>query len=362
MTEPDPTEPPCPTGHHRDGTFRNNDIDFQAKSLAQVLRWKVAAARDGLPKPSAPAPRATPDLAFLHANATAGAAMHPAATWIGHATVLLQAGGLNVLTDPVFSERVSPVSFAGPKRHVAPGLALGELPRIDAVVVSHNHYDHLDAASVDALASQPGGPPLFLVPLGVRAWFEARGIARVAELDWWQEVEVGAARIAFVPAQHWSGRGLGDRLKTLWGGFALFTDDCHAYYTGDTAYCRDFERVHARYAARHGGAGRGFDLALIPIGAYAPRWFMRDQHVDADEAVRIHEDVHAVRSIGIHWGTFSLSDESLDDPPKALAAARAKRGIGAEAFGVLAIGETLRLPRRNAMLDRVSDDGVPDAA
>ncbi|MEP6739882.1 MAG: MBL fold metallo-hydrolase [Caldimonas sp.] len=330
----------------RDGGFQNNYIDFEPKGLGSLLKWRIEAARAGLPRPAQkPTPRVDPDLAFLRANANAGAAMEPALTWIGHATVLVQMGGINILTDPIFSERASPLSFVGPQRHVPPGLALDELPHIDVVLVSHNHYDHLDEASVRALAAQAGGAPLFVVPLGIKAWLAELGITNAVELDWWQSVHVGSTEIVFTPTQHWSSRSLGDRMKTLWGGYAVFAPDFQLFFAGDTAYSKDFADIHARFAARH-GPGRGFDAALIPIGAYEPRWFMSAQHVDPVQAVQIHLDLAAAHSIGIHWGTFELTDESLDEPPQALARARRERGLADDAFGVLAIGETRRLPRR----------------
>jgi N-acyl-phosphatidylethanolamine-hydrolysing phospholipase D len=250
----------------------------------------------------------------------------------------------------VFSDRASPVGFVGPRRAQPPGVALDKLPRIDVVLVSHNHYDHLDEASVKALARQAGGPPLFLVPLGVKAWFADIGITRVVELDRWdaQSVEgpAGPVEVVFTPAQHWSGRTLADRLATLWGGFAVFAPDLHLIYTGDTGYSPDFKEIRRRFATRQ--AEGGFDLALIPVGAYEPRWFMGTQHVNPAEAIQVHLDLGARRSVGVHWGTFSLSDESLDEPPRALERARREAGLGDADFGVMAIGQTLQLPRRRA--------------
>ncbi len=339
--------PPGSAPRDADGRFRNTGDDAVGKGLGEVLRWRWGAWRDDLPPaPQVPTPRVAPDLARLRANAVAGAAMQPAVTWIGHATALVQAGGLNVLTDPIFSERASPFSFIGPKRHLPPGIALGDLPPIDVVLVSHNHYDHLDGESVDALARQPGGPPLYVVPLGLKAWFAERGIARVVELDWWQAVDVNGSAFVLTPVQHWSSRSPTDRMRTLWGGWAVFSPDFQWFFAGDTAWSRDFAEVHARFAARHGGEGRGFDLALIPIGAYEPRWFMAAQHVNPAEAVRIHQTVRATRSIGVHWGTFSLTDEALDEPPRALARAAGEARLAADAFTTIAVGETVVLPRR----------------
>jgi N-acyl-phosphatidylethanolamine-hydrolysing phospholipase D len=343
----DPAKP-----HHRPDGFQNNYTDFQPRGLGEVLLWKIDAARQGLPpEPQTPTPVVAPDLGFIASNAVAGPAMVPAVTWIGHASALLQIptarGGLNVLTDPVFSERAGPLGFAGPKRAQPPGLLPGQLPRIDLVLISHNHYDHLDAASVDMLNAQAGGPPLFVVPLGIKPWLAARGITRVVELDWWDAHPHEGLEIVLTPAQHWSGRGVSDRLATLWGGFALFSPVFHAVYTGDTGYSKDFADIAARFAPRQTTAlGGGFDLALVPIGAYEPRWFMQTQHVNPDESVRIHRDLGAKRSMGVHWGTFNLTDEALDEPPRALAKARLAQGVADDHFFVLAIGQTRQLPRR----------------
>ncbi|HEY1090430.1 MAG TPA: MBL fold metallo-hydrolase [Burkholderiaceae bacterium] len=334
--------------HRGPGGFRNNYGASEGKSLGDVLRWRWDALRHGLPpKPVAPTPQVTPDLAFLHAN-NGEVQQQPAVTWIGHATVLAQLGGLTLLTDPMFSERASPFSFAGPRRHQPPGLTLAELPHIDLVLISHNHYDHLDAASVKALARQAGGSPLFVVPLGLKAWLHEQGIANAIELDWWDEhriqTHIGAVDVALVPAQHWSARGLTDRMRTLWGGFAVFAPDCQLFFAGDTGYSRDFADIQERYAKRQRDGG--FDIALLPIGAYEPRWFMSEQHVNVQEAVKIHRDLRAKRSLGVHWGTFELTDEALDEPPRVLAAHCAELGITPDEFFVLAIGQTERLAPR----------------
>lgn len=339
-----------PPGHHRAKGFQNNYLEFEPRGLMDFLKWRFAATRDGLPKPPAMAtPVVAPDIAFIHANAVAGPKMEPAITWIGHATMLAQFGGLNVITDPVFSERVSPLAFIGPKRRVPPGMSLAQLPHVDVVLISHNHYDHLDDASVRALEAQAGGAPVFIVPLGIKAWMAERGIADVVELDWWQSHSIATAAgpvdVFLTPVQHWSGRGLNDRLATLWGGYAVFAPDFHLFFTGDTAYSKDFADIHERFKARQAEGG-GFDVALIAVGAYEPRWFMTSQHVNPAEAVQIHLDVHAKRSIGIHWGTFELTDESLDEPPRQLAEARRAKGLADDAFTVMAIGETRKLPRR----------------
>lgn len=341
----DPSRP-----HHRPDGFQNNYAAFEPKSLAEVLRWRWNATRAGLPPPpQAPTPVVAPDLTLLHAYGASRGRAAPTVTWIGHATAMVQMGGVTLLTDPMFSQRASPLRFLGPQRHQPPGIALHDLPRVDLVLVSHNHFDHLDEASVTTLARQGGGSPLFVVPLGLGAWFAARGLRRVVELDWWDghALPGSAVEVVLVPAQHWSARGLTDRMKTLWGGFAVFAPDCHLHFAGDTAYSRDFTDVRERFAARQTIAlGGGFDLALLPIGAYEPRWFMAPQHVNVPEALQIHRDLGAKRSLGIHWGTFALTDEPLDAPPAELAAHRAACGMPADEFFVMAIGETRVLAPR----------------
>jgi N-acyl-phosphatidylethanolamine-hydrolysing phospholipase D len=334
--------------HHTATGFRNNYIDSVTKSLGDVLRWQWQRIRDRLPpKPTLPTPQTTADLDFIRRNAAAGTAMQPAVTWIGHATMLVQASGLNVLTDPVFSARVSPVQFAGPSRAQPPGIELRDLPRIDVVVISHNHYDHLDRASVKSLANQAGGAPLFLVPLGLKRWLAGLGIARAVELDWWDAHVHAGVEFQFTPAQHWSGRSLSDRNKTLWGAWAVLGADFHWFFTGDTGYSKDFEDARERFDPRQAPErGGGFDIALIAVGACLPRWFMRDQHVDLAEAVQIHRDLGAKRSVGVHWGTFALADDPLDQPLHDLAGACRDQEVAEESFFLLPIGGTRLLPRR----------------
>ena len=325
---------------NRSGPFHNNYSNQGPQGLLDLLHWQWAAAWQSLP----PAPRsATPsvpaNMKFLHANN--GSAQRPSVTWIGHATVLIQMGGLNILTDPVFSQRVSPISWIGPKRMQPPGIELAELPHIDVVVISHNHYDHLDLASVQALSRQAGGSPQFLVPLGLKAWFTTQNILSAIELDWWQSHSIGPLEVVFTPTQHWSGRGIADRKQSLWGGFALFAPNAQVFFAGDTAYSKDFADIRSHFAPRQ--TQGGFDVALIPIGAYEPVWFMGDQHVTPAQAVQIHFDLGAKRSMGIHWGTFELSDEALDEPPQALARARLAQNLDDSAFFVIALGETRQI-------------------
>jgi len=211
----------------------------------------------------------------------------------------------------------------------------------------------MDEASLRALARQPGGSPLFITPLGHRSWFARRGIGHVVELDWWDTHELPASPltastlVTLTPAQHWSSRTGADTMRSLWGGFAACAPDCHLFFAGDTAYSPDFVDIRRHFAERqHPELGGGFDLALLPIGAYEPRWFMKDQHCNPDEAVQIFQDLGCKRALAVHWGTFSLTDEPLDEPPRALARARAARGLGDDAFFTLPIGGTTRIATR----------------
>jgi N-acyl-phosphatidylethanolamine-hydrolysing phospholipase D len=255
-------------------------------------------------------------------------------TWIGHSTFLLQLGGLNVLTDPHFTGRASPFSFAGPERLAPPGLQLEQLPPVDLVLGSHNHYDHLDEGSVRQIAAAHPQAQ-FVVPLGLAAWFRRRGMDRVTELDWWQAADLGAARISAVPVQHFSGRGLHDRDATLWCGLVLELAGRRVFFAGDSGYSKDFADIAERFPH--------MDLSLLPIGAYDPRWFMAPVHVDPDEAVRIHQDLRSRLSVAMHWGTFRLTAEPLDEPPQRLARALDAAGIAPERFLVFRHGETRRL-------------------
>ena len=327
--------------HHAPRGFRNNYVGSVTKSLGDVLRWQFQRLRAGLP----PAPRlATPcqkaDLEFIHRNARPQG-MTPASTWIGHATTLMQASGLNVLTDPIFSRRASPLRFAGPARAYPAGLRIDELPHIDVVVISHNHYDHLDRDSILALSRQPGGSPLFLTPLGLKAWLRELQITNAVELDWWQHHSHQGVDFHCTPAQHWSGRGVRDRNQTLWCAWAVLGADFHWFFSGDTGYSQDFADTRRHLASRQSDdLGGGFDIALIAVGACLPRWFMSLQHVDLSEAVQVHLDLGAKRSLGVHWGTFSLSDEPLDQPLHELDAARVAKGVSEEQFFIMPIGAT----------------------
>ncbi|HET6786481.1 MAG TPA: MBL fold metallo-hydrolase, partial [Aquabacterium sp.] len=249
--------------------------------------------------------------------------------------------------------RCFPVQWAGPQRQTPPGMTLDQLPRIDVVLLSHNHYDHMDEASLLTLARQAGGPPLFVTPLGHKHWFARRGIHHVIELDWWDSHVLPATErsaripITLTPAQHWSARTPTDALRSLWGGFAVRSPDCHLFFAGDTAYSPDFKDIRQHFAREHtADQGGGFDLALLPIGAYEPRWFMKDQHVNPEESVQIFHDLGCKQALAVHWGTFQLTDEALDEPPRALALARQAAGLSEQDFVVLPVGGSLRCTPR----------------
>lgn len=258
------------------------------------------------------------------------------ATWVGQTTVLLQLGGLNILTDPIWSYRASPVSFAGPRRFSAPGITFDSLPVIDLVIISHDHYDHLDSATVRRLVSRfPAAA--WRVPLGVGAFVRARGATDVEELSWHETSAVGGVRLTCVPAKHFSGRGLFNRNQTLWCGWAISAKGRSVFFAGDTALHPSFADIGRRYGP--------FDLALMPIGAYDPRWFMRSVHMDPEECVEAVAllaecDGKTPNLLATHWGTFKLTDEPLDEPPVRVQRAWQAAGLPAEKLWILYFGQT----------------------
>ncbi len=315
--------------HHEKGGYRNL-TPHKEHGFLDFLRWQFG----GGPKdPAAVPPGSLPEFVPPVVAADLNSINHPdpnviQVTWIGHATFLIQTKGLNILTDPMFSERASPFSFAGPKRLVPPGVALKHLPKIDAVVISHDHYDHLDADSVKAI----GNGARYFVPLGYTAWFRGCGIDNVQELDWWDSAMLGGLRFHAVPNQHFSGRTLFDRNEVLWAGWVIETRAGKIYFSGCTGYAPLFKEIGNRLGPMR--------LSVIPIGGYNPRWFMRTMHVDPPEAVRIHQDVRSEQSVGMHWATFELTDEHLSEPPAYLAKALQEAGVSEDRFVVMKIGET----------------------
>ena len=253
--------------------------------------------------------------------------LSPGVTWIGHATFLVRMDGATFLTDPMFSERASPLSFAGPPRLVAPGVPLGAVPALDFALVSHDHYDHADIPSLRALASRG---TRIVAPLGMADVVAAAG-GEAVELGWWQHVDLAGVRIHCVPAQHFSGRGLRDRSRRLWAGFVVEGPTRRFYHAGDTGYFGGLAEIGERLGP--------FDLAALPIGAYLPSAMMRPVHMDPEEAVQAALDLRASRALAMHWGTFDLTDEPLDEPPVRFLAEATRRGVADRAW-VLKVGET----------------------
>lgn len=317
-----------PLSDHCNGKTFFNPGQRAERGLLGLLRWKLTSRASPWPRwvelaPSAPPPPAGEG--------------EIVATWINHATFLLQTPSGNFLTDPVFSERTSPVSWAGPRRVHAPGVAFDDLPKIDGVLLSHDHYDHCDLPTLQRLASTH--QPLVLAPLGHRALLAAAGITRVVDLDWWQtHAWTPGISVTLTPARHWCRRRVGGTNHRLWGGFFLRSGAQSAYFVGDSGYdAALFPLISQRLGPP--------DLALIPIGAYEPRWFMCSAHMNPAESVQVHRDLNARLSVAMHWGCWRLTDEGRDDPPRALAAARALSGITADEFRVLAPGESLMAGR-----------------
>jgi L-ascorbate metabolism protein UlaG (beta-lactamase superfamily) len=254
-------------------------------------------------------------------------------TFIGHSTFLIQTAAGNILTDPIYSERAGPLNLVGPKRVRRPAVKFDDLPPISTVLLSHNHYDHCDLRTLRMLAQR--FDPVVVTPLGNAPLVRSSGIRQVEELDWWQEAKTSALPITLTPAQHFSARGPFDRNRALWGGFMLRAGGARIYFAGDTAYGSFFRDVRQRLGP--------IDLALLPIGAYEPRWFMQPVHMNPAEAVQAHLDLEASESVGMHFGTFQLTTEGIDEPLRALEETRRVRNIPESRFRTLGFGESVRL-------------------
>ncbi len=323
-----PRPAPYPPSDHCDGTlFFNPGVNSDA-SFADIVKWRRNAVRSTWPA-------RRENRAYPPPPARVGPG-EIAVTFLGHATVLVTVENCTALCDPFFSERASPFSWAGPKRVRPPGLALDALPPLDAVLISHNHYDHMDVPALRALRGRPGRgakPVPIVTGLGNARTLARNGLRGATELDWWgSAAPAPGVTVTYVPAQHWSSRGLRDRRRALWGGFVIESGGATVYFAGDSGACPWFAAVRDRLGAP--------DVALLPIGAYEPRWFMGKQHMNPADAVQAHLDVGARRSFGIHFGTIQLTDEGIDEPVRALARARDAAGLPAEAFGTLDVGET----------------------
>jgi L-ascorbate metabolism protein UlaG (beta-lactamase superfamily) len=265
-------------------------------------------------------------------------------TFVNHSTFVIQADGLNILTDPIWSERSSPFSWAGPKRMRPPGLRFEDLPKIDAVILSHNHYDHLDLPTLKRLFEEH--KPGIIAPLGLKAFLDAKGISAVIEADWWSEVILNEdVTLAIVPAQHFSGRGLFDRNATLWGGYVLKAESGNLYFAGDTGYDQEiFQEIGKRYAPLR--------VALLPIGAYKPLWFMSPIHISPEEAIKVHVDLKTAVSIAMHYGTFPLGDDGQEEPVADLNQAMKQYNISQDEFLILKEGFSYEIGRESVQTER----------
>jgi len=317
--------------HHTAHGFRNIYADAGHRGFGSVLRWQLGLApRETPPIPPGEVPAfvppvQAPDLALIR---------HPdpdkiQVTWIGHSSFLIQVQGLNILTDPVFSSWISPVPFFGPKRRSPPGIRFEDLPPIDAVLISHDHFDHLDKPTIKRL----GPRPRYFVPLGMRSWLSRLGIVCISELDWWQTSFIGEVLFHCTPAQHFSGRGPFSFNRTLWCGWVIEARPGKVYFAGDTGYSPHFKAI--------GGRLGPIRLSLLPIGAYRPRGIMQAMHMDPADALRAHRDLGSAQSIGMHWGTFKQTDEPLAEPPLYLRKVVYEASLDPGIFLVIKIGQTL---------------------
>ena len=321
--------------HHRPGGgFRNPWPDATPAGGRAFFRWVLERRTQRRLKDPGPRPFRPREPAFPSPRAAADVVT---VTWVGHATFLLQIGGVNVLTDPMWSERASPVQFAGPRRFAPPGVAFDALPPIDIVLQSHNHYDHLDEDTVHRLAHRDPGA-VWLAPLGVGPQLREWGVEQAHELDWWGSARFGSLRLTSTPAQHFSGRGVRDRDRSLWCGWALRAGSRAIWFAGDTGYHPEFASIGER-------AGP-FDVALVPVGAYEPRWFMRPVHMNPEDAVQAFRDLRVAHAmVPMHWGTFKLTDEPVAEPPVRTAAAWRAAGLPEDSLWILDPGETKVVPR-----------------
>jgi L-ascorbate metabolism protein UlaG (beta-lactamase superfamily) len=306
-----------PLSDHCDGARFFNPHAVTGRSWREVIRWARTRQRTAWPVSVAPPPPPSPPMRVEVGQA--------AVTFIGHSTFLIRTANAVVITDPVFTAHAGPFGRLGPRRVRPPAIPIGDRLHADLVLLSHNHYDHLQPSSIAALDGAD-----IVTTLGVGRHLGGR--RRVHELDWWQATDAAGARITAVPSQHFSARTLWDKNRTLWCGFVVDVDGVRVYFAGDTGYTPQFVEIGERFPR--------IDVALLPIGAYEPRWFMQPLHMNPDEAVRAHLDLRPQVSIGMHFGTFQLTDEGIDEPLRALERARVAHGVPADVFQVLNFGET----------------------
>lgn len=306
-----------------DGERFHNQALFRGRGFLDFLRWKLFYGGTQWPAWIESEPQQVPEQRVTEDRLSV--------TFINHSTVLIQYQGINILTDPIWNHRASPLTILGPKRVRRPGVRLDELPPIDLVLISHNHYDHLDIETLKSLAKRCS--PIVVTGRGNAPVLQEAKLQTIQELDWWESFRHQALDIVFTPTQHFSGRGLFDRQKSLWGGFVMASSASHVYFSGDTAVGPHHEQLRARF--------KKFRVAFMPIGGYEPRWFMKSAHMNPAEAVEAHQLLNAKVSIGIHFGTFAnLTDEGIEQPLKDLAEARTNAGVDPGRFVTLGFGET----------------------
>jgi L-ascorbate metabolism protein UlaG (beta-lactamase superfamily) len=315
-----------PVSDHFDGKKFINPGGVQPAGFKDLIKWmrhrEPGVWKEVKDEPFGPAPAERVDGDSI------------VVTFVNHSTFLIQTQGLNILTDPVWSERASPVSFAGPKRMRPPGIRFEDLPKIDIILLTHNHYDHLDIRAMEKLAEK--FQPAIYTPLGGGKFLERKGIGNITEMDWWDEATTASGlKLICTPAQHFSGRGIFDRDKTLWSGFALMTENGSIYYSGDTGFGEFFNEIAERISPVR--------LSFLPIGAYKPSWFMAPIHTSPSDAVKIHRILGSPKSIGMHFGTFPLADDGMEDPAKDLKIALEKEGISYYDFLVPKEGIEIRI-------------------
>jgi L-ascorbate metabolism protein UlaG (beta-lactamase superfamily) len=319
--------------HHTESGFRNPDPNFEKHGMGSLLRWATSRWTNEV--------SLNPEDYTIPSSKNDGQAIKEfkgkwSVTWVGHATTLIQIDGYTILTDPIWSDRCSPVSWAGPKRYTDPGIELDDLPKIDIVLISHNHYDHMDIPTLQEL--QKRFSPRFYVGLGNQSFLESEGLQNVKEMDWWDEdifydeSKPDPLKVIFTPTQHFSSRGILDRDRTLWGSYLLLGSRSKIYFAGDTGYFDGFRTI-AEMVGR-------LDLAILPIGAYEPRWFMEPVHVDPTQSVQAFIDLKASYMLPMHYSTFVLSDEPLDQPLQSTKKAIQEKGLPKSSLLGIQIGES----------------------
>nr|WP_318381350.1 MBL fold metallo-hydrolase [uncultured Enterobacter sp.] len=315
--------------HHSPEGFRN--LTPVAHQPGDLDRWRKARRAAGLPNQ----PQGGYDAFIQQWWQRASISGHDDGVWwLGHASTLLRVDGAYLLMDPVFSQRASPVSFTGPQRKTPPALNIDELPALDAVLISHNHYDHLDTATIRALLKRFPDITLF-VPLGLGRWCRRRGVRHIVELDWWQDADVNGIKITAVPAQHWSMRTFWDRNRSLWCGWVVESSRQRFWFAGDTGYTPSLVDISRRLGP--------ISAAALPVGAYAPRWFMSIHHMDPQSAVQLWQQLGEPLAFPIHWGVFELADEALDEPVQELNSLLSEAATATDNFRILKIGQYLPL-------------------